>query len=367
MFVVRVLVGFVLGLGMLGEARAQGAPRRPALHWSRGERATTCIDPRTLAARVEALTGTPFVPPVEADLSIEGHIEGQHGGQGYRVRITVSRAQGEPLGERVLEHAGDDCRAFDPAIVFVIALTIDPNLDLEALQRALGPIEVPPEQTLLSELEREAEQAPPGEVERDPDEEAPSPAEEPLPRPAPASVRDALMPTVLPEVGIALLMSANELPRVGFGAAAEVSFALPRALRLSWWTRGSAAPRELPLADGTALRAQTFASALLLGARFDLPRRLTLGADAGPELAVQRARGLRFAEPHSALLLTYGAVARVQLSVGLGGGFRIQAYAYGRWNAADKHFVYELGDQSARAYRIPTWAGGGGLGVSRAF
>jgi hypothetical protein len=180
-------------------------------------------------------------------------------------------------------------------------------------------------------------------------------------------VRDTSAPLVLPEIGVTLLVNTNELPRAGVGAGLDVSLAFPHALRLSWWTRGSATLRELALAGGAAVRAQSFASALLLGARFDLPWRMTLGLDAGPELAVQRALGLRFAQPHAALLLTSGAVARVHLGVELGGGFRMQAYVYGRWNGSDKHFVYERANQRLRAYRIPSWASGGALGVSRAF
>ena len=136
-------------LWLVGGSIASAQPA--ALHWVRAKGAEACIEPALLAERVETLTGTLFVAPTSAEVSLEGLVEPH--GRGFRVRL-ASSGRGEPRStERVLTSASRNCRELDTAVAFVIALTLDPS-------RALGGIpadvlatfsqEQAPEQTLAS-------------------------------------------------------------------------------------------------------------------------------------------------------------------------------------------------------------------------
>src|SRR5688572_28881602 len=124
-----VRLGIVCFLLLLASAAAARPTTRPALHWSRGEGAASCIDPRALALRVTALTGSVLVEPTSADVSIEGHVKVLDEG-GFEVHVSSASTRGAPRGDRTLQHMGKDCRALDEAIAFVIALLIHPDLVL---------------------------------------------------------------------------------------------------------------------------------------------------------------------------------------------------------------------------------------------
>ena len=108
-------------------------PAAPALNWLRGSGAEACIPAFELAERVEERLGrVVFVSPSEAEVFIDGYISRIQDGEapGHRAVLGVSDREGRSLGERTLELAEGDCRAFDEALVLVIAVTLYPDTGL---------------------------------------------------------------------------------------------------------------------------------------------------------------------------------------------------------------------------------------------
>lgn len=323
-----------------------------------------CIDPRALAERVEQLTGPVFVSPSEADMSIEGHIERRPKG-GLRARIAVTRSTGAQAGDRELEFAGTNCRDFDDTLTFVIALTIDPDLDLESVQRALGPMDTEPEQALLQELEATSRSAAHAE---DPlatstglDPEAPKPLPA-VPQPETPAKRNPRF-----RVGGSVFIAGRELPRTSLGAALGFAWLAREFLSVSWWTRSAPALGELALQGDRSLRALALSTSLLVCPRIVRVERLVLTLCVGPEIGLQRARGVGLNETKTAWLSTYGGLVRLDSSLHLGTNWSLELQGFLTLNAADKRFVYDIPGQTLEAYRIAQWGSGAALGVNRAF
>src|SRR4051794_39124464 len=87
-------VFYLLVFGMPADAAAQAW----GLHWTRAAGAEGCIDPTSLARRVEALTGPVFRSPSESERFIEGIIERDR--PGFRVRLSLSGADRAQAQER---------------------------------------------------------------------------------------------------------------------------------------------------------------------------------------------------------------------------------------------------------------------------
>ena len=105
------------------EAPRPGA-RTSALSWLRLEGADTCVSTQDLARAVEErLQRKVFVPPSEADLSIEAHVRLAQGR--YRAVVTVRDAKGTQLGRRELDDS--KCENLTDPLSLVIALMIDPE------------------------------------------------------------------------------------------------------------------------------------------------------------------------------------------------------------------------------------------------
>src|SRR4051794_31360525 len=95
----------------------------PAFHWVRAQNASQCIDPSTLAERVEQLTSVQLSRPAGAERMIEGQIERVAPGR-YRARVTASSRGQATSGERVLEQVVTDCRGPVGVIVFIWAMLL---------------------------------------------------------------------------------------------------------------------------------------------------------------------------------------------------------------------------------------------------
>jgi hypothetical protein len=323
----------------LGSARASAQARRPSLHWTRSARAATCIDPRALAARVETLTGPVLVRPSEAEYLIEGHVDLQ--GARFVVRVTVTGPDGVPRGERLLEQASSDCRKLDAAIAFVVALTIDPDLELEAL---LPPAveSGAPEEALLAEIG-----AAPAAVQATSTRVAEQPREDGPPIPPPVA-----KPSVNIELRAALLATFGELPSPGLGLVAAGQARLWRWFAVELQTRGSAPLRAFSVPRNRSLRAQSFGFALFACGRHELSL-LGLEGCLGFEPLLMRARGIGFDRPSIARLVTWGALARVGFEFAWRERWALRTGVQLRFAADDKRLVYsdEFGTHSAFALR----------------
>ncbi len=132
---------FVIAFGLSPVASVQGQARagqplrspraeRISLNWVRATGAETCLSPSELATQVEGLLGTVFVPPSQADATIEAWVERVEGG--FEAHITMRRANGVQVGERVLNVSGSSCAPLAAQTALVVAITVDPDIALPA-------------------------------------------------------------------------------------------------------------------------------------------------------------------------------------------------------------------------------------------
>jgi hypothetical protein len=347
------LVCWLLALSLLPALAAAEPPRRPALHWTRGPAATSCIDSRALAARVEALTGRVFVTPQDSDYAIEGHVDARRGG-GFVVRLAVSKHGAAAAGERVLEHADADCRALDQGLAFVIALTIDPDLELAALVPSAGLGEHSPDEVLLQELEAQPPRPVP------PPAIAPTPAQ-PLPPPAPPPERARW------ELALGALYGASELPEPSLGAIANVIYQGKRWLAAQAQLRSLSTLRRTQLEPDLSMRSDAFATAILACARSALWRVLIAGACAGPEPELIAAHGLGFSEERSARFLLWGVLTSVEARSPIGRGWNLGLQGFVRVNLQTKELVYSRAGESFTAFETPHASFGAALSLGYAF
>ncbi|MFT3921849.1 MAG: hypothetical protein QM778_04885 [Myxococcales bacterium] len=305
----------VLAAGILWAASSSTAqaspPERPALNWVRMPGAESCIDPKNLGRRVEALTGAVFALSSEADFVIEARVAPTDHGFEAHVVTPPRRSTSAEAGERVLEAPSSDCHALDEALVFVLAVAIDPSLSEAAIGANLGSFaqEVPPEQSLLVELE----QQPP--VPAPPPQDVSTPAG---PSASLPSQRAEVKPTQLHGVVAA---SANLLglmlpkTRWGLGVLGDLEFSKRFGVRL--------AVRAFPWGPRTALgngslAVQVYQSALLGCLQVVPVGNLTFALCGGAELSYARGSGEQFVRNHARSLwlpaLTASVTARVSLN-----------------------------------------------------
>ncbi len=137
-------------------ARAFDA-KRFAINWVRGSGAPECISSSQLARQVEQTLGPVFVAPTDAELFIEAMID--RDGDDFVAHVAVTDRHGRVLGQRELRGEGPDCRKLDVQLVFVIIMTIDPEVALDGLPPELmGQLDGPadPAADLLAQLRAEA-------------------------------------------------------------------------------------------------------------------------------------------------------------------------------------------------------------------
>jgi len=105
-------------------ARAQDEPVLAALEWRGGPSGSNCIEAQELEAAVEARLGRPlFATTGQADVRLSGAISEAEGK--WLVRLTLTSAEGEPMGERDLESESADCSALDDSLALVLAVMLD--------------------------------------------------------------------------------------------------------------------------------------------------------------------------------------------------------------------------------------------------
>jgi hypothetical protein len=302
-----------------------------ALHWVRARGAERCIDPKALAERVEALTGSAFVPPAQAEISLEGEISVT--GHGFRVRLVSTHADGVPRGERVLTSHRSDCRLFDAAIAFVIALTIDPGLSLRGVPTDLlaqFAQELPPEQTLLAELaaQQTAARSPAHDAEQTPPAQPTTPTS---PKRAPAPARSARY-----ALGLAAATLGRTLPGWPFGVRAIFSYDHARLWPLVL-NAGVFPVAKQKLEGGQQVTFQSYDAALSLCPGLERSR---FGAQGclGIALSYMRAHGSGFDDNYTVGLWDPSLALGVALALRLGRGWGFAADAAMRVRFSDRGF-----------------------------
>lgn len=363
-----VLVCAGLFAGTASVARAATA-RRVSLNFTRGDGASSCIDPVTLAHRVEAYTGPVLVALGSAETAVEAHVEG-NGKNGFRARIQITAAGQTPHGERLLELETGDCRRFDDALAFVIATTIDPDLVLEHVAELFDSRATPPKQALLEGLGQNQKSA----DNRVMANAVPTPAQQAARRQDAASASLAPARRELPDeepdevsppwsVGVGMAVS-SELRRVALGPTAQLRLRVVPWLELDVGLRLVFA-QPIRREHGTVTPQQA-AGAVSLCLRLPARARLSLATCAGPELAVLRGIGRGFTVPYDGYLSLPGGLLRAEAmlrvwrsySLALSGLMRI---------AQRGRLTYELGATSQEALETPRTAFAGELRVVHAF
>ena len=352
------IVCFVMSLASVAAARPA---TRPALHWSRGEGAASCIDPRALSLRVTALTGSVLVEPTSADVSIEGHVKST--GEGFEVHVSSTSASGSQRGDRTLRHAGEDCHDLDDAIAFVVALMIDPGLALEALPPSLVGLGVEgPASDELLRLELEAQ--PPRPAENADAAPLARVKTRPVPQKEPKS-SSAGAPLPL-ELQGALLVS-GELPDVALGGLLAGNAIPLRWLAIELQIRAVKMLQPLALDEVRSVDASLLAAAVLACPRLQFARRVLFEACLGPELHGIRARGRGFVDASSSQLLGYAAHLAAGIGLALYRNLELRLRTFGRFSVGRQHFVYTLQDGKYEAFASPRASAGASLGLSYRF
>lgn len=185
--------------------------RTSALSWVRLAGAERCIAAPALAAAVEARLGRRvFVPPSDAEISVEATVAYRADAKRFRATFKVTDREGAVLGTREVDEPVASCTDLDDRFAFVLSMLIDPEA---ALAPAAKPAEAPPP--------------------------APVPAPAPAPAPTPASAPpDAPPPTPAPPaapappwrwlVGAEFGGAAGLVPDVGWVLGGSVLVTPPR-------------------------------------------------------------------------------------------------------------------------------------------
>jgi len=356
--------------------------RRPALHWVRGAGAERCIDPRSLALAVEELVGPVLVRAPEAENAVQGYVESTPGGHGLRVHLKVLDAGGTGVGERVLEHPGRDCPALTPAIVFVIAMMIDPGVAAHGLPPGIVALLTSelPEEALLNELEGGEARAPepPGlpsfsEPEVD-DESAPrapvkrppavgrKSSEESEPRAeGPERERLGVQAAVLVRV------SLREAPRPLWSGEERMLFDLGGPLSLVAHVRGGTQQGDFEFKPDRFLRLAVLAAGVLVCAGQRADAFLRLHGCLGAELAGALARGAGLQEGQTPFRGDVGVLAELSARLRIRKSWGVTAVVDGRLNLAKRRILYREGQEDRVAYEIPRLSVGFALGPSYEF
>ncbi|HEX7480230.1 MAG TPA: hypothetical protein VF331_20690 [Polyangiales bacterium] len=323
----------MLGWSCASRAAAQ-VKLRPALHWSRAPQAESCVDPKTLAERVETLTGPVLVAPTDAELSIEGHVEARSSG-GFRVRITVTNKRGAPTGERLLDFATRDCRTIDSSVALVIATLIDPALGVEGLPPnvlALGVDETPPEQQVAAELVLQPA--------RPLQSVALVPARAASPQARPRAHEAAHARRAF-ELGLGALAGPGPLRAFALGALASAEWSALPWLRLALQADARTALQAVPLDGLHSLQAQEYGLAFLACPRRKLGAGWWITSGIGPELEHLAARGIGFSTDQTAHSTALRARAVLGVQARLGERWTLGAEALAQLSLGNKTFSYQ--------------------------
>jgi hypothetical protein len=336
-------------------AHAQ-ASLRPALHWSRGSGAQTCIDPRALALQVEVLTGPVLVEATRADLSIEGHIERASDGK-FAARIVATKADGTQGGERTLSQVGD-CRALDGSLAFVIAMLINPDLALDKLPASLvelgaeGPA---PEQVLLDELERTppAPYAPPTRAPQKALELHSGSEQEAEARKNALHLGVTASTGEFPGPSLGGYLGYARWARRWLGVEVQARFAVPLSTH------------QLDAVRFVEMRA--FGGLASLCPRAPLSDALFIDACVGVELMLTQAVGHGFASPRTAQLMSYAGQLAAGLTYEIGAhvALRMRGFVRTLFNRAE--LTYAQAEQTSQAFALRRVAAGASFGLAYAF
>jgi hypothetical protein len=138
----------LVGASSIFPRDATATERTSALSWVRLPGAEGCIGAPALAAAVEARLGRRvFVPPSDAEISVEGSIAYRADTKRATAKFRVADRSGAVLGARDLDEKVSSCSDLDERLAFVLSVLVDPEAALgppAAPSTAPPPAEPPP-------------------------------------------------------------------------------------------------------------------------------------------------------------------------------------------------------------------------------
>lgn len=149
------MAGPLLALASFGPAAAHAeepvAGDRYRLQWEREDGAESCVSGAVLARLLEQVLGARPSPAASGPILLEGRARPAPVPLRFSIRVTVRDARTHELfGERELTTADVQCSALTPALLLVLAMSVDPDAARDGLPSAVeselrGPRETTPE------------------------------------------------------------------------------------------------------------------------------------------------------------------------------------------------------------------------------
>lgn len=147
--------------------------RTSSLSWVRLPGAEACLAAPALATSVEKRLGRRvFVPPSDAEITVEGTIAYRPDVKRFHATFRVSDHDGKVLGSREVDEAATSCDKLDDRLAFVVALLIDPEA---AMGGPPAPVAPPPDPALTTPLPPPQPKAIDKPIEPKPKDDAPPP------------------------------------------------------------------------------------------------------------------------------------------------------------------------------------------------
>ena len=249
---------------------------RYRLQWEREDGAESCVSGAVLSRLLEQVLGAHPSPAGSSPVLLEGSARPAPAPLRFSVRVTARDARtNELFGERELTTADTQCSALTPALLLVLAMSVDPDAGRDGLPEAV-------ENELQSgNHERSPDTASPAVAPPAPRIAAAPAATEPAP---PAPVAKPSAPANEPRIFGALAVSTEIMPALALGAGFGARLPLRRQWSLSFsafgWNPQTVALPNSPFLedDGVQLAAGQMAASLC---RPLVGERLQLGACAG--------------------------------------------------------------------------------------
>jgi hypothetical protein len=344
-----------------GVEAQQPAAERYRLSWTREGGAESCASGAALSRLLEQVLGAHAAQPGSAPVLLEGVAKAAPAPLRFAVRVAVRDAQTkEIIGERELTTADEQCSTLTPALLLVLAMSVDPSAGHEGLPANVAEelkrtrdedVDVWPATTATTPRPAPTTAAP-----------APRPMETPPPRPASTAAPPAK--TVAPDspqqlqVFAALAASTGILPALAPGAGFGLGLPLRRGFSLSfalfgWNPQTVALPSSAFLdAAGVDIAASQLSGGMCHAVVGHAPR---LALCAGFALGLRWVHAEALTNEANPTRAFFGPELALQGSWQLGSSWVLGAGAAAQAQLRRDRFTYQPHDGPPRTWFDPDW------------
>lgn len=333
---------------------------RYRLSWTREGGAESCASGAALSRLLEQVLGAHSTPGGSSPVLLEGVAKVAPAPLRFAVRVSVRDAQSnEIIGERELTTAEEQCSTLTPALLLVLAMSVDPSAGREGLPA-----------NVAEELKRTRDE--------DVDVWPASPATT-APPPAPVTARPAPREAETPparkpperrtapsaqqsreqlQIFAALAASTGILPALAPGAGLGVGLPLRRGFSLSvalfgWYPQTVALPSSAFLDEaGVDIAASQLSGSLCHGLLGQGPR---LALCAGFDLGLRWVHARALTNENNPSRAFFGPELALQGSWQLGSSWLLGAGAAAHAQLRRDRFTYDAHDGLTRSWFHPDW------------